>query len=205
MPSAPSPPETPRLTPGSRSQIGALNALITQLLGAAIGTGPPNLFTTVARHRRLFRRWLRFAGALMPGGTLPRVDTELVILRVAHRCDCAYEWLHHQRMAAGAGLSEAQLAAVGEGPAAPLWNEHERTLLRAVEELLTDHRVAGDTWERLRAGYDDEQLIELLMLIGHYEMLAGVINSLGIQPDPVVPATGALSRLVGGLAARRAG
>ena len=32
------------------------------LIGAATGGGPPNVFTTLARHRGLFRRWLRFAG-----------------------------------------------------------------------------------------------------------------------------------------------
>ena len=59
---------------------------------------PPNLFSTLARHRRLFRAWLRFAGALMPRGSLPRADTELVILRVAHNSRCEYEWRHHERL-----------------------------------------------------------------------------------------------------------
>jgi AhpD family alkylhydroperoxidase len=206
-PGVPSNAETPapRVGPGTRADIGALNALITQVLGAAIGTGPPNLFTTLARHPRLFRRWLRFAGTLMPGGTLPRLDTELIILRVAHRCDCRYEWQHHQRIAAAAGLSEAQVAAVREGPDAAPWSAHERALLRAVDELFADRRVGDDTWEQLRASYTDQQLIELLVLIGHYEMLAGLINSLDIQPDALAPPTGTLTRLVGRLAARRAG
>ncbi len=196
---------TPRVGPGTRADIGSLNALITGVAGAAIGAGPPNLFTTLARHPRLFRRWLRFAGTLMPGGTLPRVDTELVILRVAHRCDCRYEWLHHERIAATAGLSPAQVAAVREGPEAAAWGDHQRALLRAVDELFADRRVGDDTWAELRGAYTDQQLIELLVLIGHYEMLAGLINSLGIQPDALTPPAGALTRLVGRLAARRAG
>src|SRR5438270_92593 len=78
----------PRLAPGTRREIGALNALIVRAIGLATGGRPPNVFTTLARHRRLFRAWLRFAGRLMPRGTLPRADTELVILRVAHHCGC---------------------------------------------------------------------------------------------------------------------
>ena len=74
----------PRIAPGTLREIGPLNALIARAIGVATRSGPPNIFTTLARHRRLFRRWLRFAGALMPGGRLPRVDTELLILRVAH-------------------------------------------------------------------------------------------------------------------------
>ena len=41
----------------------------------------------------------------MPGGKLPRADTELVILRVAHLTECDYEWDHHERIGRRAGLS----------------------------------------------------------------------------------------------------
>ena len=70
----------PRIAPGRPAQTGRVNALIARGLGWAAGSGPPNLFTTLGRHRSLFRPWLRFAGALMPGGRLPRVDSEIVIL-----------------------------------------------------------------------------------------------------------------------------
>ena len=58
---------------------------------------------TLGRHRPLFRGWLRFAGRLMPGGKLPRRETEMVILRVAHLRQCAYEFEHHARLARRAG------------------------------------------------------------------------------------------------------
>jgi alkylhydroperoxidase family enzyme len=83
---------SPRIRPGSRREIGLVNAGIVRLLGLATGGRPPNIFTTLARHHGLFRRWLWFAGALMPGGKLPRIETELVILRVAHNTGCEYEW-----------------------------------------------------------------------------------------------------------------
>ena len=37
----------------------------------------------------------------MPLGSLPRLDTELVILRVAWQCGSAYEWHQHVRIAHG--------------------------------------------------------------------------------------------------------
>src|SRR5690349_13221718 len=95
----------PRIAPGTTADIGRVNSLIVRAIGLATGGRPPNVFTTLARHRGLFRRWLLFAGGLMPGGKLPRADTELVILRVAHTCDCAYEWGHHERLGQRAGLS----------------------------------------------------------------------------------------------------
>ena len=90
------------------------------MIGRGAGTHtPPNVFTTLARHRRLFRAWLRFASRLMPGGTLPRVDAELVILRVAHRCGSDYEWQHHARIGRAAGLSAEAVEALRLPDASP--------------------------------------------------------------------------------------
>ena len=95
---------TPRIAPGTRREIGALNWGIARLLGIASGSSARRTCSPRSRaHRRLFRPWLRFAGALMPGGVLPRADTELVILRVAHNCGCDYEWRHHERIGAARG------------------------------------------------------------------------------------------------------
>src|SRR6478735_1306041 len=111
----------PRIAPGTTADIGRVNWLITRAIGLATGGRPPNVFTTLARHRGLFRRWLFFAGGLMPGGKLPRADTELVILRVAHNCDCAYEWGHHERIGRRAGLTTAEIQRVAGGPGAAGW------------------------------------------------------------------------------------
>jgi alkylhydroperoxidase family enzyme len=173
----------PRMAPGSRREIGTVNAAIAAVLGRATGTGPPNIFTTLGRHRRLFRAWLRFAGRLMPRGTLPRRDTELVILRVAVNCGNDYEWSHHAVIGRRAGLSDEEIALVGEGPDAAGWSPRDRSLLRGVDELHREHVIADATWDELRAVYPERQLIELCLLAGHYTMIAGTLNSLGVRPE----------------------
>lgn len=173
----------PRIGPGTRPEIGRLNALIARVIGLASGTGPPNLFTTLARHRKLFLPWLRFAGRLMPGGSLPRADSELLILRVAQNCGCEYEWTHHERIAPTVGVSEALVAAVRQGPDAELFDERQTLLLRAADELHADRELSDALWEQLRPLLADHELIELCMLVGHYEMLAMTLNSLRVQPD----------------------
>jgi len=175
----------PRVTPGTRAQIGRVNSLIVSAIWRASGTKrPPNLFTTLGRHRRLFRAWLRFGGALMPRGTLPRIDTELVILRVAHNTRAEYEWRHHERMGAASGLSDEQIAAVqGSDVSAAVWSERQRLLLRACDEMHDAREISDALWSDLSTEFDDTELIELCMLIGHYEMLAMTIASLRVQPD----------------------
>ncbi|HTT96394.1 MAG TPA: carboxymuconolactone decarboxylase family protein [Solirubrobacterales bacterium] len=173
-----------RITPGTRRQIGAVNAAIVWAIGRATGGRPPHIFTTLARHRGLFRRWLWFAGGLMPGGKLPRVDTELVILRVADNASCDYEWAHHERLGRRAGLSAEEVERVRSGPGAAGWSPRQVLLLRAADAMHADGRIGEGLWAELAAELDEVRLIELCMLIGHYEMLAMTLASLRVQPDP---------------------
>jgi AhpD family alkylhydroperoxidase len=184
FPREPRRPPEPRVPPGRRSEIGLVNGAFAAIAQRVTHTRrPPGVFTTLGRHRWLFRAWLLFAGRLMPSGTLPRAHTELVILRVSVNSGCDYEWDHHAALGRRAGLSAEQIERVGEGPEADCWSDHERALLRAVDELARDRVIAEPTWTALRARYDERQMIELCMLAGHYEMLAGTLNSLGVQPD----------------------
>jgi AhpD family alkylhydroperoxidase len=172
-----------RIRPGTRREIGWVNAGIVRVLGLATGGRPPNVFTTLARHHGLFRRWLWFAGALMPGGKLPRAETELVILRVAANTGCEYEWGHHERLGKRAGLSAEEIARVRTGPEAAGWSERQALLLRAADELHAEGRIGDALWGQLAQQLDEVRLIELCMLIGHYEMLAMTLNSLGVEPE----------------------
>ena len=172
-----------RIRPGTRREVGWVNAGIVRVLGLATGGRPPNIFTTLARHHGLFRRWLWFAGALMPGGKLPRVDTELIILRVAHNTGCDYEWGHHERFGRRAGLSNEEIERVRSGPEAPGWSERQAVLLAAADEMHAAGRIGDELWARLAAQLDEVRLIELCMLIGHYEMLAMTLNTLGVEPE----------------------
>jgi AhpD family alkylhydroperoxidase len=119
----------------------------------------------------------------MPFGTLPRRETELVILRVAHLRGSAYELAQHERLALRSGVSREELWRVAHGAAAEGWTPRERTLLAAVEELHANGDLADASWSELRAHLDEKESIELLMLAGHYEMLAVVLNTLRVVPD----------------------
>ena len=172
-----------RIAPGGRDDVGLVTWTFSRVAGAVSRTNPPNLFLTLGRHRKLFRGWLRFAGRLMPGGRLPRRETELVILRVAHLRSCRYEFDHHVRLGRRAGLTDTDLARVIEGPDADGWSRRERALLAAVDRLHHDRDLDDDTWSALRDHLSERDAIEFCMLVGHYEMLATVIGTLRIEPD----------------------
>ena len=83
----------------------------------------PVLFAVLMRHRSLYWSWLRFAGKLMPGGTLDRRDSELVILRVAWNCRCRYEWGQHVIIGLQAGLRAEDIARIAHEPDAAGWGK----------------------------------------------------------------------------------
>jgi alkylhydroperoxidase family enzyme len=176
---------TPRIPPGRREEIGLFNTAIVKVAGFAVGGDPPNVFTTLARHRALFRRWMGFAGKLLRGAELPRVDTELVILRVAHLTGSEYEWVQHEQLAQLTGLSAEDVARVKQGAQAPGWSPRQGAILAAVDQLVADNRIDDEVWERLAAVLEEKQLIELCILTGHYVMLAMTLNSLAVEPDPI--------------------
>ena len=178
----------PRIAPGGRRDVGPFVWTVARIAGRAMRTNPPNLFLTLGRHPRLFRGWLRFAGRLMPRGRLPRRDTELVILRVAHLTACEYERVHHVRLGRRAGLTDDDLARVAEGPLADGWAARERAILAAVDALHGERDLDDARWTALRGHLDQRETIELLLLAGHYEMLATTINTLRIEPDAPVRA-----------------
>lgn len=172
-----------RITPGGLRETGPAIWAFARIAGRVTGTTPPHVFTTLGRGRGLFWGWLHFSGKLMPGGKLPRRLTELVIVRVAHLRGCDYEMNHHLRLARRVGASDADLERVIDGPDADGWSPCERTVLRAVDELILTKDVSDGTWSALRPWYDDRRLVELLLLVGNYDALATTLLTLRVQPD----------------------
>jgi alkylhydroperoxidase family enzyme len=191
----------PRLPPLAA---GEWDERLTRVLENAPGgtAEPMHIFATLGRaDPELFRRWLGFGGALL-SGSLPGRLRELVILRTAVRFGGRYEWAHHLELGEAEGITWAQMAALVDadgGLDAVEWSPLERAALRAVDETAADGAVGDATWEALAAHLRESQLIELLMLIAHYEMLTSVLRSLRIELEPRAEALA--SRLPGGPAA----
>ena len=151
------------------------------------GLGASNIFTTMARHPKLFRDWLQFGGRLLMGGRLPGRDRELLILRTAFVRGAAYEWGHHVGMALGVGLTQDEIDRVAQGPDAAGWAPFDATLLRAADQLIATSTIDEPTWTALAADYDEQQLIEVPMLVGHYTLLSCFLNAIGVEPEDGVP------------------
>ena len=142
-----------------------------------------NIFRTLAHHPKLLKRWLVFGNHLLGKSTLPPRERELLILRIAWLRRAEYEWGQHVLIGKQAGLTDEEIERVAAGPSAAGWHEFDATLLRAVDELHAEARLSDATWQALAARYDTQQMLDLLFTVGQYDMLAMVLNSLGVQLD----------------------
>lgn len=178
-------PSTPRLEPVRAEDADGQ----TRELLAGVGTGDgfaANIFATLVRHPGLFRKWLPFGGKLL-SGKLPARERELLILRTGWNCGADYEWGQHVVLARQAGVTDDEIARLKDGPDHPGWEPFDATLLRAADELHTGSCIGDETWTALSERYDEKQLIEVPMLVGHYHMVAFSLNTLGVQREPGVP------------------
>jgi alkylhydroperoxidase family enzyme len=144
------------------------------------GTPPLVLFTTLARNPRVFQRFM--AGGLLDKGSISLREREIVIDRTTARCGSEYEWGVHVAIFAGpAALSPAQIHATVRGRAdALVWSPRERLLIRLVDALHDHATIDSDLWVELRREFNDEQLIELVVLTGFYHTVSFATNAFAL-------------------------
>src|SRR5262245_55453218 len=91
-----------------------------------------NLYTTLARHPKLLKRWKIFGAHVLGKSTLPPREREIAILRVGWLCKSRYEVGHHVVIGKQEGLSDADLECIRQGPDAAGLAPFDATLVRAV-------------------------------------------------------------------------
>jgi len=153
--------------------------------GAEARAMPP-ILGLLARHPAIAEPWLAYNGALLDDGVLDARSRELVILATVRRTGSVYLWREHLRLAAVAGVTPDEVAALA-GVTQRRWSEHDGALLRAVDELVSDQVVTDDTWQVMSRHLDDRQLIEVLFVAGTYSCLAMVLNSTGLGSEEEQP------------------
>lgn len=147
-------------------------------------TEPPAFVATLARHPSLYHAHSVLAHQLS-SGELPVRDRELIVMRIGWLCQAPFEWSEHVRTGKRlGGLTDEDVERVIVGSAAPGWNEADRALLRAVEELYANAMITDETWAVLSRSLNEKQLIELPLLVGQYQGLAYYTNSVRIRLMP---------------------
>ncbi len=142
----------------------------------------PEIMFTMCRFPDLWQSLMDVTVQLQgPNSKLDTRDRKLAILRTGWLCQAPYEFGEHVEQARRMGFSELEIDQVVKGSAAAEWNDHERAVLRAVEELHESSMVSDETWAQLSKKMNDDQLFELLVLVGQFTATAYFQNSLRLR------------------------
>jgi alkylhydroperoxidase family enzyme len=105
-----------------------------------------------------------------------------VILRVAAKTNCGYEWAQHSSARAQAASLTDDLTRLTVDSLSG-WTGWDATVLSAVDQICEHRYISDATWRTLSESYTDKQLIEFTFLCAQYVALATVLNTLGVPID----------------------
>ena len=135
-------------------------------------------------HQDMNKRWSTFAQYVLSNknNSVSRRLREIAILRTGWLCNSTYEWHQHIRMAkADCNMTMADFKAIEIGYTSPHWNDEERILLKATDELRFHCALNDEIWSEMNKYYSTKQIIDLIATVGQYTLVSYMLNSFGVQ------------------------
>lgn len=140
-----------------------------------------NIFRTLARAPKALAGFLAWGNYILSRrSALPPREREIVILRTGWLCRSGYEFAQHRRIGLEYGLTVAEIERIKVGPDVSGWTPLEAAMLRATDELVSDHFVSDATWAAL-AELGDKGRMDLVLTVGQYTQVSMLLNSFGVQ------------------------
>lgn len=115
---------------------------------------------------------------------LPLKCMELSIARIGWACSCRWMYSEHTKILRGLGYSEEALSAICCWPASDQFDAAERAVLAYADCIAFDHgRTPDPLFDKLKAHFDEEQIVELTYIASMFMMNAGMIRALRLEHD----------------------
>ncbi len=179
-------PATPRIEPLAPPYEPEVAEHLARTMPAWTKMEPLSLFRTWARHLPLARALFPIGRHVLAEGALDPRDRELLILRVCARCGAEYEWgVHAVSYPPRLGLSQQKVEATrSAGPEDAIWEPREGLLLRVADALHDTATLDDALWQEAADVWSEEQLLELLLVVGFYHAVSFTVNALRLPPEP---------------------
>jgi 4-carboxymuconolactone decarboxylase len=176
---------TPRIAPLQAPYPDGVEAGLDRWMPPGADVEPLALLRTLYRHPDMASRMRPLGAGILGHGALEPRDRELVIARTCARTGATYEWgVHAAFFGERVGLTAEQLRSTATGsPEDACWDDHDRLILRAADELHDAATLSPELFEALASELDEAQLLELVVCAGFYRSLAYVINVAGVEPE----------------------
>lgn len=120
---------------------------------------------------------------------LTRRLIELIILLVVRDATAQYAWSVHEPHALEYGLTQDVIDAIRARRRPEFKKDDERLIYDFVTELLAKKTVSAETFERAKAAFGVDGVIEAVTCAGLYGMIGFVLNVFDVPPQPGKPLT----------------
>ena len=157
-----------------------LPAELSKLLG---GMPRNNITEMLAHASSLTAPFLRLAQAQFTALELSPRQRELIILCVAGRIDCEYEYAQHVPVSEAIGIDVALRERIRDGHVDASEDPAERALLALVVAVVAAPRVSAEVFGAARRHLTARQIVEALWLVGFYWALGRVCTVLELEID----------------------
>jgi len=143
-----------------------------------------NLFRMLAHAETTGKRVLSLGNALLSQLELQPKFRELAILQVAHESRADYEWVQHVPLALSAGVTQVQIEAIEQGSLlGGLFTGREQQVLHFTKEVYWDRTISDEDFAGITRAFTPREIVELVLTIGYYTMLARFMKVLAIDID----------------------
>jgi len=144
-----------------------------------------NVFKMMAHAETNFRPLIRLGTAVLAEQKLSPKLRELAILRVAKLSKAEYEWVQHVALALLVGVTHPQVDALARGEIdAPCFDAAEQLVLQFATEIIRDVRASDQTFARVRERFTAQEIVELVLAVGYYMMIARLLETTGVDIEP---------------------
>jgi 4-carboxymuconolactone decarboxylase len=148
-----------------------------------------NIMMVMAQHPGLAMAYNTFGKHFLVTNTVPLRPRELIVMRVAWLLKSEYEWHNHVGYCLKLGMSLDEIAAIKDGAGADCWDEEDRAVLTAVDELLKSNDISDATWADLSRFFNRQQLMDVIFTVGQYVMTSWAITAMRMpleaHADPI--------------------
>jgi len=141
-----------------------------------------NLYRSMGHSPEGLRAYIGLSHFVRDRSSLPPRLRELAILATGSTAGCDYEVSHHVQVARSAGLDDQEIdAATGGGSGA--FDELERAVLAYARQATSRQEVDAGTMAVLRQHLSLQQISDLAITTGMYNMVAAVLLALNVEID----------------------
>jgi alkylhydroperoxidase family enzyme len=145
---------------------------------------PVAFLRMLAHAEGVFDAWMGYTSALLADLELDPVLREFAILQVARLRATEYQWVQHAAIARAVGASAEQVAAIKEADEGHMsLTEAQREVLRFAREVTMEGKASEDVAAAVAARLGPRQLVELVLVTGHWQAICALVGTLDLQPD----------------------